>query len=151
MKTCLDCKIDYEIEEFPWKNKTKGIRVGRCKTCHNKWYKEYFSKPNNKKKHIQKVNSVNKRQLEENRKRVYDYLNIHPCIDCGETNPIVLEFDHRNPKEKSFGICGTLMTKSYVSWEMILQEIEKCDIRCANCHRIKTANDYGFWKVKLVK
>jgi len=36
MKTCIECKIEKNIEEFPWRNKTKNMRVGRCNLCHNK-------------------------------------------------------------------------------------------------------------------
>ena len=89
----------------------------------------------------------NKQQF---KKRLSEIKEASGCMDCGETNPIVLEFDHINSKEKSFNISNALMTKSYVSWEFLFQEIEKCDIRCANCHRIKTAKDYGFWKFKLL-
>ena len=35
-----------------------------------------------------------------------------------------------------------------VKWNLILEEIKKCEVRCANCHRIKTANQFGFEKLK---
>lgn len=58
------------------------------------------------------------------------------CIDCGyNTHPDVLEFDHRPEVEKLFEI-GSQVSRST---DLILAEIAKCDVRCANCHRIKTA------------
>lgn len=57
------------------------------------------------------------------------------CFDCGESNPIVLEFDHVTGN-KADNIAD-MVNKSY-STETIKQEIRKCKVRCANCHRIKT-------------
>lgn len=58
-----------------------------------------------------------------------------PCKDCGIKYPwYVLDFHHRNPIDKSF----SLSTGCYRhSREDVLKEIEKCDLICANCHRIR--------------
>ena len=61
------------------------------------------------------------------------YLLDHPCVDCGEGDPIVLEFDHRDPKNKLFAL-GAAVGLGY-SLVRVIDEIEKCDVRCANCHR----------------
>jgi hypothetical protein len=63
----------------------------------------------------------------------------HPCSDCGESDPLVLEFDHL--ADKSFGIAQGLRDRS---WQAILDEIAKCDVVCANCHRRRTARRGGF-------
>lgn len=62
------------------------------------------------------------------------YLLIHPCIDCGEPDPIVLEFDHRSRADKRFAV------KDFGNFSLpvVQTEVNKCDIRCANCHRRKT-------------
>lgn len=58
------------------------------------------------------------------------------CIDCGySAHSEALDFDHRPGVEKLFTI-GESVTRS---WETVLAEIAKCDVRCANCHRIITA------------
>jgi hypothetical protein len=62
------------------------------------------------------------------------YFGSHPCVDCGEGDPVVLEFDHLG--EKLFDIGQAL---PYRSWKRILEEIEKCVVVCANCHRRRTA------------
>lgn len=78
----------------------------------------------------------------ENKLRVWKYLHEHPCVDCGESDPVVLEFDHvRGIKEDNV---GSLMRKT-TSWPRILSEIQKCDVRCANCHRRKTARERGYY------
>jgi len=75
---------------------------------------------------------------------VVGYLATHPCIDCGETDPIVLEFDHRNPNEKKDAIAH--MVSTLVPLASLEAEIGKCDVRCANCHRRKTAKQLGWQK-----
>lgn len=57
------------------------------------------------------------------------------CIDCGYAdNAVALDFDHRNPELKILGVSAMLT----YSWARIIAELDKCDIRCANCHRIRT-------------
>ena len=66
------------------------------------------------------------------------------CFDCGIKNPIVLDFDHRDPKEKKF----TISDLARVGWSLkfLNEEIKKCDVVCANCHRIRTAKNFG-WRI----
>ena len=55
------------------------------------------------------------------------------CIKCGESDPIVLDFHHRDKKQKKFQLIGSnCYSRSKAS---ILTEINKCDVLCANCHR----------------
>lgn len=57
------------------------------------------------------------------------------CIDCGYAdNPVALDFDHRDPELKILGVSEMLT----YSWRKIIAELDKCDVRCANCHRVKT-------------
>ena len=72
---------------------------------------------------------------------MWDYLKKHPCVDCGEKDPIVLEFDHL--KDKLIEVSRLVQ---YTSMNKMQNEIEKCEIRCANCHRRKTAIQFGWYK-----
>jgi hypothetical protein len=74
------------------------------------------------------------------------YFKRHPSADCGETDPVVLDFDHLDPAGKSFNIGSSL---SYRNWERILGEIKKCEVVCANCHRRRTAIRRGSVRVLL--
>lgn len=70
-----------------------------------------------------------------NRQIVTEYLQSHPCIDCGNTDIRVLEFDHvRGDK------LGNISHAVHRTWneEKLLNEIAKCEVRCCNCHRIVT-------------
>lgn len=55
------------------------------------------------------------------------------CKLCGEKNNIVLDFHHYDASTKKFGI-GDAVVK-LLSWSRIIEEIKKCIVLCANCHR----------------
>ena len=60
-----------------------------------------------------------------------------PCADCGgKFEPHQMDFDHRDPSTKSFNVMtGRAML---MSTRRLMDEVAKCDIVCANCHRVKT-------------
>ncbi len=64
-------------------------------------------------------------------------LRRRPCADCGQNfPPWVMDFDHRDPTTKSFALAaGKALLKSR---EVLIAEIAKCDVVCANCHAIRT-------------
>lgn len=66
---------------------------------------------------------------------IIEYLLTHPCVDCNEKNPLVLQFDHINDNKRD-GI--SRMAVNGMSLETIKKEIEKTEVRCANCHTKKT-------------
>ena len=76
---------------------------------------------------------------------MWDYLSKHTCIDCGESDIVVLEFDHKSNKFKEIG----KMVTGRCSLQRVILEIEKCEVRCANCHRRKTAHQQGWFKTKF--
>ena len=67
-----------------------------------------------------------------------EYFKTHPCLDCGERDPVVLEFDHL--RDKLFDISAALIQRR---WSAVLAEIAKCEVVCANCHRRRTARRRG--------
>jgi hypothetical protein len=86
----------------------------------------------NKNRCKQRALDCNKKRRARNKKFIQDYLATHPCIDCGETDPIVLEFDHvRGTKVSNV----TDMSRRVHGINAIIKEISKCEVRCANCHR----------------
>ena len=77
------------------------------------------------------------RENAKNRARelIAAYLAEHPCVDCGETDPTVLTFDHTRG-EKRYNIADMLSRGLGV--ESIRAEIERTEVRCFNCHAIRT-------------
>lgn len=58
------------------------------------------------------------------------------CADCGySAHPAALDFDHLPGTEKSFSLKDGIAT---VGWKRLREEAEKCEVVCANCHRIRT-------------
>ena len=70
-------------------------------------------------------------------KREYlDAVKNRPCTDCGNWFPSeCMDFDHRLGIVKKFTIGSAAYSKSL---NLIVQEVAKCDLVCANCHRIRT-------------
>jgi hypothetical protein len=90
----------------------------------------------------------NKPWLLKKRQRIRNYLLSHPCVDCGELDPTVLEFDHVRG-EKLFTISVNFCDRR---WELIELEIAKCDIRCTNCHLVRTiatSDNTQWYKVQM--
>jgi hypothetical protein len=75
--------------------------------------------------------------LLDQKKRLVDELKRKPCADCERTFPsVAMDFDHiRGTKKANI---AQMMKQSY-SLEAILDEIAKCELVCANCHRVRTA------------
>lgn len=138
-KECTICKKTKILDEFH-RNKTKSDgRQNICKVCRSKHHKNYYKK--NKQRIRRQIAKNKKRHREENKRFLQDYLSTHPCVDCGyDENIAALDFDHvRGKKSRNVSemINSTLTA--------LKSEISKCEVRCANCHRVKTARDYGWY------
>lgn len=143
MRKCGRCNEQKDDSEFPWKNKSKGWRQSSCKPCQYLYQQDWYKR--NRTVHISKV-AVNKvRYAKDHFEKLVSYLKGHPCIDCGEDDVVVLEFDHRGEKKRNV----SLMIGKLCSWERVLEEIARCDVRCCNCHRRKTARQLG-WKKAIL-
>jgi hypothetical protein len=92
----------------------------------------------------------NKNKKDQIRSYIRQYKEHHGCMDCKvKTYPYyVLDFDHRDPQEK-LRSPSTLANGN--SWKNMLEEIAKCDVVCANCHRERThkGNHYAFRKEEV--
>lgn len=145
MKYCACCFNQKPLTEFAYKNKQRGILMSYCKECNRVYQKQHYIL--NRVQYIQKHRKYVSKIDENNRRKMRDYLFLHPCIDCGEKDIRVLEFDHILPKRHNV---STLLSGS-VSWEKILGEIDRCVVRCANCHKRHTSEQFGWYKSSLSK
>jgi copper oxidase (laccase) domain-containing protein len=88
-------------------------------------------------KHKVEARSKQKSQREHIRRLVQEHKERAGCMDCKQMHPYyVLDFDHRDGMTKVDGVCG--LVKSGCSLEVVMKEVQKCDVVCANCHRIRT-------------
>jgi hypothetical protein len=111
-----------------------------CKECVSRKHKDFLQI--NKERLNKQKKEYNHQNADINRKLLLTYLSAHSCIDCGESDPIVLEFDHVTGQK----VRNVSDMVNRCTWPRIEQEISKCVVRCANCHRRKTARDYGWFK-----
>lgn len=146
-KICTKCQTKKNVSEFSFRWRAKNKRHPWCRPCtrtHN--MERYHDNHDHYAKHHTLL-TKNKRQ--EKMLRVLEYLQTHPCIDCGEADPIVLEFDHREDAIKISAV-AVLITHN-CGWEKIKTEIDKCDVRCANCHRRRTASKRNYMRFLLTQ
>lgn len=94
-------------------------------------------------KYREDLYAAQKRHRQRIRAQLLEFLSTKACTDCGERDPIVLDFDHRQQNDK-FKIVAKMLSGHY-GWQSIEKEIKKCDIRCANCHRRRTYIQLGCW------
>lgn len=96
--------------------------------------------------HIANVNANTDRYRQRNTAFVLDYLKTHPCVDCGESDPVVLEFDHVGAKDRAV----SQLKWSGATATRIMTEISNCEVRCVNCHMKRTASQFGWRKARDV-
>jgi hypothetical protein len=128
--------------EFAWRNKSKSRCDSFCRPCRADYKKAHYAA--NKQRYIDRAQERKRELALERTLYLIAFFRSHPCVDCGETDPVVLEFDHRRDKVFSIG-----MELSRRRWQSILAEIEKCDVVCANCHRRRTALRRGALRARL--
>ena len=137
-QVCTTCHVEKPVEQYNFRNKKKGRRHRCCKVCHAAYRREHYQE--NRKKYIGMARDWDadnhQRLVDRARRYVFNYLLENPCIDCGETNILVLEFDHMYGKKEA--VISHLIHNN-PSLESLKKEIAKCAVRCASCHRIKTA------------
>lgn len=134
-KKCIKCKKVKNLEDFALNKTRSDGRHNQCKKCKNQYNKDNYLK--NKSKII----DSNKRRKEKVKQFIIDYKKGKKCVDCGiEYASYVMDFDHVRGK-KLFSIGHSAF--HCCSIEKIKKEIKKCEIRCANCHRIRTHSSIG--------
>lgn len=143
LRKCSKCGKLLPESKFNWKI-YKIRRQYHCQECSRAYIREHYKR--NKKYYKDKAKKRTNLLLKEGHKIIAKYLLFHPCVDCGEKNILLLEFDHRDRSVKDNDVSRII--KSRGSIEKLIEEIQKCDIRCANCHRRKTEIENKSWKLK---
>lgn len=135
MKTCVRCnnqKLETEFHKAP---RAKDKLHPWCKSCSISNRMRYYHE--NKEKH----RAYNNERIKQNKQKLLNFFLENHCIDCGESDPIVLDFDHL--RDKKYQV--PQMIRYGMKWDSILEEIAKCEVVCSNCHRRRTAKRAGNW------
>lgn len=138
MKICTKCNVEKPLDDFHWRSKAKGTKQAQCKPCKNGYHLNHI------KVYRERSRQRNKAWRTEFREYLCGFLSENPCIDCGESDIRVLEFDHRDDEEKLYTVAE--MGRGDRSLDKVASEIAKCDIRCVNCHRVRTAIQSNRWR-----
>jgi hypothetical protein len=143
IRTCGRCLKTLPASAFS-RHPIKG-RQWWCKEC----FRDYFRKRGEL--HRRQSRDAQRHRQGRAREFVANYLAVHTCSDCGETRPVLLDFDHVGPK---LAMVSALVHDG-ARVERIEREIEACEVVCANCHRRRTALRAGWiraqaqwWKAK---
>ncbi len=148
MKVCTKCSLEKDESDYFVKDKKTGRLHAQCKACYKEirkaYYAEHYLKYGDAYKERAKLRRAKvKRNLQIN---LMAYLEDKACRICGESDIRTLEFDHLDSTTKRFGI-ATAITDGR-KWSDVLEEIERCQILCANCHKKRTATQYGWFKAQ---
>lgn len=138
MKTCNRCKETKPVSEFN-KKRESGVQP-YCRPCQGEYQREYYE--SGRGAVLENIYGNRKKRKKDIRLFLGDYYATHPCVDCGETDITVLDFDHL--LEKNFGINKAIA--DVMSIDKIKAELENGEVRCSNCHRRITAERSRNWR-----
>ena len=142
-RRCRVCRDPKSLALFPYRSRVKRTRQHICLACQREVTRAWYVR--NKSPHARRVHGYAAKIRAMLQSRVVEYLDAHPCVDCGMTDPLVLDFDHRGGKTADV---STLVRQAR-AWSDVAAEIEKCEVRCANCHARRTANEIQAYRVRL--
>jgi hypothetical protein len=122
--------------DFNRSSKSKDGYQPQCRACSKAHYQA------NRSRYIAQIKVTNAARSQRAYRMLWGYLLEHPCVDCRENDPLVLDFDHvrgiKIGNVKSMAADGRPLA-------VIKAEIAKCEIRCANCHRRKTSREASWF------
>jgi transcription elongation factor Elf1 len=140
MKYCPRCKENKPLDAFFKKKDRRASSY--CKPCQLEYVREHYRRTSGA--YNARRYALHQVYTDRNRRIVLAHLRAHPCIDCGEHDIVVLDFDHVSGQKH--GNISRLI-RGGTSIETLEAEIAKCVVRCSNCHRRKTASERGSFRM----
>jgi len=129
MKQCKTCGETKSLDDFRKLARSLDGYASCCKVCASTQSKLSYS--NDSVNRIAKSKAHSQNLHKHNTAYVLEYLFSHPCVDCGETDILVLDFDHINDN-KLYNV-GFMLPRHTLT--KLKAEIAKCEVRCRNCHK----------------
>jgi len=134
MKTCSKCREVKPLDEFARDVATRSGTRGVCKSCNSLAFAAW--KAANADPHRVSTARRRRERRDECRARLDKLKTDMPCVDCGgRFHPVQMDFDHLPGAVKLSGVSAMIGTHA---WPAIQREVEKCELVCANCHRLRT-------------
>ncbi len=144
MRRCGRCGEQKPFGDFAWRRKLRGQRDNYCRPCRAAYKQQHYAA--NRQRYIDRAQARKRTVLKQRVRYLMEFFASHPCVDCGETDPMVLEFDHRGAK--AFDIARGIRDRP---WQAVLDEMAKCNVVCANCHRRRTIRRGGFLRAAVAQ
>ena len=143
-RKCGRCGEVGSAADYAWRRKKRGQRDNYCRACRAAYKQEHYAL--HQKRYV--ANAVQRKRalIAARTEYLLELFRARPYVDCGEADPLVLEFDHLG--HKNLNIATNLGNRK---WQSILDEIATCDVVCANCHRRRTALRAGFARAVLAR
>jgi hypothetical protein len=142
VKRCSGCSEDLPLDAFgPNKARRDGLQT-HCRPCRSTYSSAYYERTKVRYADVRAAASARAKQ--QSIAFVHQHLAEHPCVDCGNADIRVLEFDHLGDKTWNISV---MLNGGYPP-SLIASEIAKCDVVCANCHRIRTYSRGGSWRIE---
>ena len=142
LRRCGRCGEMKPVSAFYFKDRRRGVLKSYCVPCANAYSHEHYQR--NRATYVARADAWRRRERPRIRELIDEYLRSHPCVDCSESRITLLEFDHRDRAEKALSVARLARN---TTWTKVEHEIKKCDVRCANCHRRRTASQFGWAKL----
>lgn len=133
MRRCTTCGIEQPLEEFARKDPRKGTRSTRCKACQREYTRRWYV---SNAERVKQAARARRRTTVPPGRAIVLQAKDAPCADCGQLlAPEAMDFDHvRGMKVREIS-----RMEKCADLDALHEEIAKCDVVCANCHRTRTA------------
>jgi hypothetical protein len=141
---CSRCRQVKPASEFTMRGSSGGRPDTYCRPCRSEYGKEHYAA--NRQRYVDQAVARKRERRRARAEFLLEYFDTHPCTDCGESDPVVLEFDHVG--DKNFNVGSGFVR---YGWARLLAEIKACEVVCANCHRRRTYRRAGAWRVVLTE
>lgn len=130
-KRCGKCNQLQPLSNFNFKHKKLKKYQSKCKVCQSEYHSTWYAK--NKQSCMDRARNNSAEYIDRNKDFVDKYKRKLGCKYCSESAPPALDFHHIKESSKKRNISDLI--RDAVSIKTLLEEIKKCDVVCANCHR----------------
>lgn len=146
-KVCSTCKQSKPREDFGRRQASSDGLQALCRTCNAARARAYYA--SNRERHVRVIMARKALQRQAALEALGEYLLAHPCADCGEADVRVLDFDHQEGAPKRAEVMK--LAQDGYSVRVVMAEVEKCEVRCRNCHARVTYERMGEnWRSALM-